>query len=88
MFQIVNCSIYHKTVPVLNQVLTGNIFLVFLCSINVQLSNLVCSHNDTLACSPYMVLIIFSVPGIGNIVCLICVASYRHDDISIAIMDE
>ena len=59
----------------MNQVLTGNIFLVFLCSIDFQLSNLLCSHKDTLACSQYVVLIIFCVPGIVNIMCLVVAAA-------------
>jgi len=62
---------YHQILPVGNQVLTGNFFLVCLCTIDCQHSNLVCCHNDTLACSRYMVLIISNVYGIVNVICLV-----------------
>jgi hypothetical protein len=64
---MIKYSVYHQTVLVLNQVLTGNFFLVFLSTIDVLQSNPVCSHNDTLPCGPYMVLIISSVSGIVNV---------------------
>jgi len=40
-----------QSVPVLTLVLTCNFFLMFLYTTDGQQSNLVCSHNDTLACS-------------------------------------
>ena len=48
---------------------------MFLCTIDGQQSNLVCCHDDTLACSPYMVLIISSVSGIVNVMCLVMLAA-------------
>jgi hypothetical protein len=48
---------------------------VFLCTIDVLQSSLVCCHNDTLACGPYMVLIISSVSGIVNVMCLVIPAA-------------
>ena len=42
-----------------------------LCTIDCQQSNLVCSSNDNLACSPYMVLFISIVSGIVNVICLV-----------------
>jgi len=44
---------------------------VFLCTIDCQKSNLVCSHNDNLACNPYMVLFISVVSGIVYVICLV-----------------
>ena len=40
-----------------------------------QQSNLVCCHNDNLAFSHYMVLIISSVSGIVNVMCLVMLAA-------------
>ena len=73
--QIIKYSVYHQMLPVLNQVLTANFFLVFLCTIDCQQSNLVCSHNDTLSCSCYMVLFISSFPGTVIVMCLVIPAA-------------
>ena len=43
----------------------------FLCTVDCRQSNLVFCHNDTLVCSPYMVLIISSFSGIVNVMCLV-----------------
>jgi hypothetical protein len=48
---------------------------MFLCTIDSQQTNLTCCHNDTLACSTYKVLIISSVSGIVNVVCLVVPAA-------------
>ena len=48
---------------------------MFLCNTDGQQFNLVCCHNDTLACSHYMVLIISSFSGIVNSVCLVMLAA-------------
>ena len=44
---------------------------MFLCTIDGQKAKLVCSSNDTLACSRYIVLIISSFSGIVNFMCLV-----------------
>ena len=74
-YKIIKYLIYVHTVPVLNQVLTGNFFLVFLCTVECQQFNLVFCLNDTLVSNPYMVLIISSFSGILNILCLVMLAA-------------
>ena len=50
---------------------------MFFCAIDDTQTNLVICHDDTLACSPYMVLIhvISSVSGIVNVMCLVMPAA-------------
>jgi len=74
-YEIIKYLIYVHTVPVLNHVLTGYFFLVFLCTVECQQSNLVFCLNDTLVSSPYMVLIISSFSGILNVLCLVMLAA-------------
>jgi len=73
--QSIKYPICHQGMSVLNQVLTGHFFLVFHCTIDCEQYNLVCCHNDTLACSPYIVLIISSVSGIMNVLYLVMLAA-------------
>jgi hypothetical protein len=44
---------------------------VFLYTVDGQQSNPVCWHNDTLSCSTSVFLIISSVSGIVNVMCLV-----------------
>jgi len=48
---------------------------VFLFTIDGQQNKLVCSRNDTLACNLYMIVIISSVSGIVNVMCLVMLAA-------------
>jgi len=44
---------------------------VFLYTIDIQETGLLCSYNDNLACNSYRVLIVSSVSGIVNVMCLV-----------------
>ena len=48
---------------------------MFLCTVDCQQSNLVICHNDTLSCSRYIVLIISSVSGNMNVMCIVIPAT-------------
>ena len=48
---------------------------MFVCTIDGQQSNPVCSHTDSLICSTYIVLIISSLSEIVNVVCLVILAA-------------
>jgi len=73
--RIIKYYIWHQMAPLLTKVLTCNFFLVFVCIIHGQQSNLVCSHTDTHMCSPYMVIIISSVSGIVNVMHIVILAA-------------
>ena len=73
--KIIKYSIYHQSVPVLNQVLTGDFFLVFLCTVECQQFNLVFFLSDILVSNPYMVLIISSFSAVLNVLCLVMLAA-------------